>query len=333
MNELEQEFKDNFSNPPREAKFSDDPLWESQAWLLRTKMKFGDDIQEFWDTTQGQITTYVKKLNSEDQKRATAEVAQVFNLALRTGFSSCNDQVDGLLQQVFQVNNEEESPMIEEASVRDAPPHSPRKTADLYLIPTGPANIISLVDAVDEDSVSYKVGLDPPEMAIQRLQPEPVRQKDPEPSQRFIATEEAPEIIDVTNDPDEFNDIDDIEQGSRSDESDNVSSGSGKLSLTDILLQSYLPHIEDTTERAPWSSALAAYEEPTMPVVSYPAKHLLSSLGLVSTPSGRIEDFGLPEAESREDTAAFGRLGVDPIDLAGHGSQMEPIDLTMMTNR
>jgi hypothetical protein len=326
MDELEQEFKNNFSNLPREGKFSDDPLWESQAWLLRTRMKFGDDIQEFWDTTQGQITTYVKKLNSEDQKKATAEVAQIFNLALRTGFTSCNDQVDGLLQQVFQVNNAEQSPMIEEDSVRDAPPPSPRRTADLYLIPTGPANIISLVDAADEDSVSYRVGHDPPEMAIQRLQPEPVRQKDPEPSQRFIATEEAPEIIDVTNDPDEFNDI---ERGSRSDESDNESSGSGRLSLTDILLQSYLPDTEDTTERAPWASELAAYEEPTMPVVFYSAKHLLSSLGLVSNPSGTIEDFGLPEAESREDTAAFGRLGVDPIDLAGHGSHMEPIDLTM----
>jgi hypothetical protein len=182
---------------------------------------------------------------------------------------------------------------------------------------------------VDEDAVSYKVGLDPPEMASQRLKPEPVRQKDPKPNQRFIATQEAPEIIDVTNDPDEFNAI---EQGSRSDESDNVSPGSGRLSLTDMLLQSYLPDTEDTTERAPWSSWLAAYEEPTMPVVSYPAKHLLSSLGLVSTPSGTVEDFGLPEAESREDTAAFGRLVVDPIDLAGHGSQMEPIDLTTYDN-
>jgi hypothetical protein len=137
MDELEQEFKNNFSNLPREGKFSDDPLWESQAWLLRTRMKFGDNIQEFWDTTQGQITTYAKKLNSEDQKKATVEVAQALNLALRTGFTSCNDQVDGLLQQVFQVNNAEQSPMIEEDSVRDEPPHSPRRTADLYLIPTG----------------------------------------------------------------------------------------------------------------------------------------------------------------------------------------------------
>lgn len=328
MDELEQEFKRNFSNIPGEGTFSGDRLWESQAWLLRTRMKVGDDIQEFWDNTQGQMTTYARKLNSEDQKKATAEAVQTFNLALRTGFTSCNAQMDGLLQQVFVEGDkdEEESFDVEQDSIRDAPPLSPVKNSDLDLIPTGPTNVISLVDEVDDYSTQYRIGPDPPETATELMGL--VRKEDPAPSQQVIRNQESPDVIDVTNAP---NAILNNEQGDRTGEFDNVSSGSGNLSLTQILLQSYLPTTEDTPERKIWSSGLVPSDETTIPALTYLAKPLLHTLGVVSNPIETFADSrSPPPAESREETGvSFGRLSVDTIDLAGHGSQTEPIDLTM----
>ncbi|KAL3943350.1 MAG: hypothetical protein SGBAC_002591 [Bacillariaceae sp.] len=154
MNELKEEIKKNFTAAQTTTnKFVEAPLWESQAWFLRTRLTLGNDYQQFWDQSQGQINEYVTNLNSEDQQKARAEVAESFTVAIKSGFDDCNKQMDMLLQHVFQGKQLEDESNCE----REEP------------------DIIDLLD-VEDESVNHRKALDPPSK-------DEVEKEDPEPSQ------------------------------------------------------------------------------------------------------------------------------------------------------
>lgn len=154
MNELKEEIKKNFTAAQTTTnKFVEAPLWESQAWFLRTRLTLGNDYQQFWDQSQGQINEYVTSLNSEDQQKARAEVAESFTVAIKSGFDDCNKQMDMLLQHVFQGKQIEDESNCE----KEEP------------------DIIDLLD-VEDESVNHRKALDPPSK-------DEVEKEDPEPSQ------------------------------------------------------------------------------------------------------------------------------------------------------
>lgn len=423
MNDLKKEIKKSVLAAQEQGnKFVEDPLWESQAWFLRTRLRFGNDYQQFWDHTQGQINDYVENLNSEDQIRARAEVAESFTLAIKTGFDDCNKQMDSLLKKVFQVkqieNGENQTKSkaaepeiinlldVEEESVVQRKQVDPPSKFDQQKADPEPAHTVtSSIVAVLEESITEDTDYqeetlsEPVEASEEEEVPSQTTQEVVDASMKDVSDdlefaprndrlevaiphralepeitnlvmeepeEESPEVIDLTDAPEETRqaveivqaeeekepqqiveivDLDDedyeedmVGHDARDDYYEPTPGHSRSLSLTSILLATYELDHEDAPGRAQWynASVLASivskdtededYYHEEPTIQTVPSK----CKEILSTLAG----MGSPTTHAPEsvDDVEEGRECADESDRVQadscEGSRMEPIDLT-----
>lgn len=341
MNELTEVLKKSIESTQEGAiKFAEDPLWESQAWLLRASLNIAD-------------------LNSVDQQKAREEAASNFALALKTGLYDCNDTVDLLLKRVFQVDEAPLALSADNASRRYGvdPPSKVHETVvkkdpEPITIKDSPTMNAPIVPIIVEDVTE---GFEPEKTIVVtdvtdvsednfdsghyymrngKLQ---VACPNQTKSRMAPAIERFPDIIDVTSE--QTDDAFLHGQDSRDDyEPVPGPTHSSGLSLAQILLETYNCDIKDNPERSMWhvNSQDTLDDEVTIPqsVSKNKTKQidlLMAALGLSSR--AIFEDSMTPisnhTGDGREGAKENKRDGVDvPSGIAG--SEIAPIDLTLV---